>query len=126
VLGGPVCTWISAWNELGVTRSTTDPTAVAASLVFVVQSPWAGLFVPSASVADEAGTDVDVDVDVDVDADVDADVEGVVAFWPLEHAGTKAKAATTTTEAAVMDRQGNGVRIRAILCGIVAANQGLS
>ena len=116
MLGGPVCTWISAWNELGVTRSTTDPTAVAASLVFVVQSPWAGLFVPSASVADEAGTDVDVD----------ADVEGVVAFWPLEHAGTKAKAATTTTEAAVMDRQGNGVRIRAILCGIVAANQGLS
>ncbi|HXX90576.1 MAG TPA: hypothetical protein VEI83_10180 [Acidimicrobiales bacterium] len=91
---------------------------MAASLVFVVQSPWAGLFVPSASVADEAGTDVDVDVDVDV--------EGVVAFWPLEHAGTKAKAATTTTEAAVMDRQGNGVRIRAILCGIVAANQGLS
>ena len=58
MFGAPVCTWISAWNELGVRSSTTDPTEVAASLAFVVQSPWAGLIVPNATL-------VDVDVDGD-------------------------------------------------------------
>ncbi len=36
--------------------NTTFPTAVAASLVLVVQSPWAGLFVPNATVLPVAGT----------------------------------------------------------------------
>jgi len=99
-----------------VTLSTTDPTDVAASLVFVVQSPAAGLIVPNATVSPVAGTDVEVEVDVEVD------VEGVVALFLLEQAETKVKVATSTTEATAMDRLGNEVRIRAILCGSLGAN----
>ena len=53
-------------------RSTAEPTVVAASLVFVVQSPWAGLFVPNATVL--PGT---------------VDAEGVVISWLLEQANSK-------------------------------------
>jgi hypothetical protein len=120
VFGGPACSWISAWNELGVTLSTTDPTDVAASLVFVVQSPAAGLIVPNATVSPVAGTDVEVEVEVDVEVEVE--VEGVVALWLLEQAETKVKVATSTTEVTAMDRPGNEVRIRAILCGSLGAN----
>jgi hypothetical protein len=105
VFRGPACTWISAWNELGVRSSTAKPTEVADSLVFVVQSPWAGLFVPNATL-----------VDVDVDG------EGAVAVWLLEQAVTKTKLATSTTGAAALDRWGKEGRIRAILRGGLGAD----
>jgi hypothetical protein len=110
MFGKPDCSWISAWNELGVRRSTTDPTEVAASLVFVVQSPWAGLFVPNATVLLVPGT---------------VDAEGVVVSWLLEQANTKTKAATSTMGATAMDRRGNERRIQAILYGSLGANKGL-
>ena len=98
---------MSAWNELAVTLSSTNPTEVAASLVFVVQSPWVGLFFPNASFADERETDVDVEVDVDV--------EGVVGLWVFPQADTKAKVAVSRREATVADRPGNEFGMRAIL-----------
>jgi hypothetical protein len=107
VFGGPDCTWISAWNELGVTFSTTNPTEVAASLVFVVQSPWAGLVVPNVTLVEVAG-------------------EGVAAVWVLEQADAKTKVASSTTGAAAPDQRGQDGRIGAILRGGRGANQGLS
>jgi len=78
VFGEPACNWIFASNEPGVSLSTTNPTELAASLVFVVQSPWDGSFVPNATLSPAAGTvtageaavvdgsETDVDAGVDV------------------------------------------------------------
>ena len=117
-LGDPDRTWICAWKEPEVTVSTTDPTEVAVSLVFVVQSPWEGLSVPNATVLPVDGSDVDVDVDPDVEVDVDVgvDVEDVVASGLLEQADTKDNVATRTTATSATGRRGNDARIRAILC----------
>jgi len=109
VFRGPACTWISAWKELGVRSRTTNPTEVAASLVFVMQSPWTGLFVPNATL-----------VDVEVDGD------GVVAVGLLEQADMKAKVANRATGATALDRRGKEGRMRAILRGSFGADQGLS
>jgi hypothetical protein len=103
VFGEPACTWISAWNELAVTFSTANPTEVAASLTFVVQSPWAGLFVPNATFLPVAGTDVDGDADevvvlVEVRGVVDVDVvaEGVVLELHPANATAQATRAAAT------------------------------
>jgi len=111
MFGKPDCSWISASNELGVRRSTTDPTEVAASLVFVVQSPWAGSFVPNATVLPVPGT---------------VDAEGVVVTWLLEQANTRTKLATSTMGVTAMDRRGNERRIQAILYGSLGANKALA
>ena len=116
MFGGPAFSWISAWNELDVTSSTTDPTEVAASLVFVVQSPWTGLFVPNGTVWPVAGTEVDAEVDV----------EGAAVCRLLEQPGTNAKVATSTTEGTAMDRRDDEGRMRVIFCGSLGAHQGLS
>jgi hypothetical protein len=92
MFGKPDCSWISAWNELAVRLSTTDPTEVVASLVFVVQSPWAGLFVPKATAWPLLGT---------------VEAEGGVVAWLLEQADTKAKVVSSKTEASAMDRRGS-------------------
>jgi len=105
----PARNWTLALNELGVTLITTDPTEVAASLVFVVQSPWAGLFVPNASVADRGETALGRDVDVGVDEDV----EGIVVVGPLAQPDTKTNVTTTTAAATAMDRRGDAIRMRA-------------
>ena len=118
---GPDRSWISAWNELEVRVSTTDPTEVAASLVFVVQSPCAGSFVPNATVSLVPGTVV-----VAEGSETDVGVLGVVVLWLLEHADTKTKVATSTAEAAAMDRRGDEGRIRGILVFSLGAGQGLS
>ncbi len=103
----PARNWTLALNELGVTLITTDPTEVAASLVFVVQSPWAGLFVPNASVADRGETALGRDVGVD------EDVEGIVVVGPLAQPDTKTNVTTTTAAATAMDRRGDAIRMRA-------------
>ena len=108
--GEPDCTWISAWNELAVTLSVTNPTEVAASLVFVVQSPWAGSFVPNATF---------LDVDVDVDG------EEVVAEGLLPQADTKTRLASRATGALAVARRSTEGRMRAIVRGRFVANQGL-
>jgi len=79
VFGEPACSWILASNELGVSLSTTNPTEVAASLVFVVQSPWEGSFTPNATLSPPAGTVVAGEVAVldGSEADADAGVEDV-------------------------------------------------
>ncbi len=85
----PFCSWISAWNELDVTFSTAYPTEVAASLALVAQSPWAGLFVPNATLLPLAGTDVDVDAVVVLIEDgrvVDVDVAAVGVVLELHPA----------------------------------------
>jgi hypothetical protein len=99
---------------LVVSFSTAYPTEVAASLVFVVQSPTAGLFVPSASLWPLAGTVVEGDVVVVVVGEVDDN--------ELEQAGRKIKVATSTTEAAAMDRRGNVTLMRAIVRSGTGAN----
>jgi len=69
-------------NELGVRVSTANPTEVAASLVFLVQSPSEGLFVPNATLVPAPGA-VTVAVVAVVDGtetDVDPDVEAVVGL----------------------------------------------
>jgi len=80
------------------------------------------LFVPNATVSLPAGTDVDVDVDVEVEVEVE--VEGVVALWLLEQADTKAKVATSATEATAVDRRGNEGRMQVILCVGLGAKPG--
>jgi len=102
MLGEPDCTWISAPNESGVRLSTADPTEEPASLVFVVQSPWAGLSVPNATVWPVPGV-----VAAGDGSKADAEVNGVEVFWLLEQADTKTKAATSMT-ARVRDRRGPG------------------
>lgn len=92
--GEPDCKSMFASNELAVTVSNTEPTEVAASLVFVMQSPWAGLFVPSATV------DPEDRIVIVVDWDVDVDVEGEL----LEQADAKARMISTTTEGRAMNR----------------------
>ncbi|HYA68133.1 MAG TPA: hypothetical protein VED63_05295 [Acidimicrobiales bacterium] len=99
MLGEPVCSWISAWNALAVTVSTTDPTEVVASLVFVVQSPSAGLFVPKATVSPEADTDVEVEVAVVVVVDVDVDAVGDLLL--LEQPDRTATSTSTSASARV-------------------------
>jgi hypothetical protein len=82
MFGEPACNWILAWNERRVTYSTTKPTEVAASLVFVVQSPCMGLFLPNASLSPVDGAVTAAEV-ADVggsEMDVDVDVEGVVVL----------------------------------------------
>lgn len=78
-----------AWNEVEVTVSTTYPTEVAVSLTLVVQSPWAGLLVPKATL-----TPVPEAVAV-------ADGE-----LP-EQAETRSTAASSTAEAARQGGDGN-------------------
>lgn len=90
---------MSAWKELAVTVSSAEPTELAVSLVFVVQSPWAGLFVPNATVEPEVGRAVVV---VEVDVDVDVDEDGLV-----EQAETEAKPAVTTSKATAPDQLRN-------------------
>jgi len=77
--------------------------------VFVVQSPWLGLFVPNATL-----------VDVDVDGD------GVVAAGLLEQADTKTTATISTRGATAPNRRDKEGRIRAILRGSLGGDQGLS
>jgi len=110
----PFCSWISAWNEPVVSFSITYPTEVAVSLVFVVQSPTAGLFVPSASLWPPPGTVVEGDVLEVVGGETEGD--------GLEQAGKKTRVATSTTEAAAMDRRGNVALMRAIVRSGTGAN----
>ncbi|MGA7500834.1 MAG: hypothetical protein WBX00_29240 [Isosphaeraceae bacterium] len=102
--------------------STTYPTEVAASLRFVVQSPWAGLFAPSASLWLPPGTVVESDVLEVVESDVLEVVGGEADGDGLEQAGRKTKVATSTMEAATMDRRGNVARIRDIVRSGTGAN----
>lgn len=90
VLGDPRNSWIVASNVVGVTVSRTDPTARPVSLVFVVQSPVAGLTVPRVTVRDEVGSEVVV---------VDDDVDVVVGVCPPPQADTRADALTVVATA---------------------------
>ncbi|MGA9077785.1 MAG: hypothetical protein WB383_05590 [Acidimicrobiales bacterium] len=94
--------------------STTYPTEVAASLVFVVQSPTAGLFVPSASLWLPPGAVVEDGALEVVGGEADGD--------GLEQAGRKTRVATSTMETTNMDRRGNVARIRAIVRSGIGAN----
>ena len=122
VFGAPFCSWISAWNEPVVSFSTTYPTGVVASLVFVVQSPTAGLFVPSTSLWPPPGTVVEGDVLEVVEGVVLEVVGGEADGDGLEQAGRKTKVATSTTEAATIDRRGNLARILDIVRSGMGAN----
>lgn len=102
--------------------STTDPTEVAVSLVFVVQSPWAGFTVPNATVAEGSAPEDDEEDDEAVDDEDDEDVD----LWLLAHADPKTKATASTSGATVADRRDDEERMRAILFGRVDAEQGLS
>ncbi len=87
-----------------------------------MQSPWAGLFVPSASLWLPLGTVVEGDALEVVGGDVLEVVGGEADGDGLEQAGRKTKVATSTTEAATMDRRGNVARIRDIVRGGTSTN----
>ncbi|HXZ99585.1 MAG TPA: hypothetical protein VEK76_04475 [Candidatus Binatia bacterium] len=94
--------------------STTDPTEVAASLVFVVQSPWAGLFAPNATFSPLPGMAAAVDGD---------EADELVGL--LEQADMRMKVGTITTEATARRRRETDNRMRAILRTGLGPIQGL-